>query len=100
MISALSIIMTGNRLSQTNCFKLAIFTLVIWIIGLHLFWHFFIPEKESDEDRINIDRGSLKVEDKETSDKYAVSEGWKEKIRSGQEDRRLPTTIITGFLVR
>lgn len=115
-MSSSVVLMSANKLSPPSSLKLALFVLSIWTIGLHFFWHFFIPAQEGSESVKNnaIEGGQFMQPVKNTEERtksditsgnesknneYSVSDGWAQKVKTRDEDRRLPTTIITGFLV-
>lgn len=96
-MSSLSVLMTGNKLAHSTCLKLAGTLMSIWTVGLYIFWYLLIPPKET-ESRVKEVRDRAANGGSDSS--HAVSKGWEEKVLSGDDDRRLPTTIVTGFLVR
>jgi hypothetical protein len=91
MMSSLAVLMLANRLSETACLKMAACVLTLWTLGLHLFWFLLIPPKDTGQ--------TVAPQQKTPSEEHAVSEGWEQKVKTGNDDKRLPTTIITGFLV-
>lgn len=97
MICSLVVLMTSSRLSLATGLKSALGVFIIWTIGLHLFWHYMIPPKES--------TGGVKGKSNPTggsgdrgAQPQSVSEKWANRIKDEDSDKRLPTTIITGFL--
>jgi hypothetical protein len=47
-MSSLSILMTVNKVTNKVSLQLAACILVLWTIGLHLFWYLMIPPKEGE----------------------------------------------------
>lgn len=100
MMSSLVVLMTAGTLSPSACVKSAACVLILWTIGLHLFWYFLIPPIESSDNLEGMKSKTVGAGSEESKNEGVVSEGWKQKIKCGGEDKRLPTTIVTGFLVR
>lgn len=105
MVSSLSVLMTANKFPVSSCMQLALCVLVLWTTGLYLFWYILIPSK--DEGKEGIDEGGQSISTQADirggeggNSQHGVSAGWTQKVKTRDGDLRLPTTIITGFLVR
>lgn len=97
MVCSLVVLMMSSRLSLTTGLKSALGVFIVWTVGLHLFWHYMIPPKDS-TGRVNTISNACAGSDESTKPQ-GVSEQWANRIKNDDSDKRLPTTIITGFLV-
>jgi len=96
---SLAVLMTANKLPLKACLQLASFVMVLWTLGLYLFWHFLIPERDTSENNVAVPSSQTNSNPETDTQQPAVSEGWTTKVKTRDDDRRLPTTIVTGFLV-
>lgn len=73
------------------CLSVAVFAL--WIVGIFLFWWCAV-----NRDSVTTGTGEASSnKEKDTETKKEEAGGWQSKVKA-KTDRRLPVTIITGFL--
>lgn len=103
VISSLFVSTFSLRMGVDDVLHYAFSFLLLWILAIYGFWYFYV-EATLLKSRIEMDEYNNVKASEELQKKIdnATTEAWRAKVRTrdggSSDDKRMPVTIVTGFL--